>query len=761
MKKLTKRSFRSALVITLSCLFLAYVSTAQALPEPSINLNATEKSWLSSNPKITVGIDPTFPPFSSLDKNNNYIGYTADMMTLISKKLDVQFEINKHNSWGEVIELAKQGKVDIIAGLVKTPERANYLTFTSSYLSNSSIIINNLEQDSYIGSLKNLQKKTVVVEKGSYSSDVLARDYPRIKRLLVDNTEIALSIVSKGKADAYVGNAVSASYLSKKLGLDNLFFSGNTEYSSDHHIGIIKPNPILASIMEKTIASIDEVTRQQITNKWFGMKVKPHIQRNTAIAFGMLAITLLTLAGIWIYTLNNTKKALRLSEQKVRQQANFDSLTGVLNRRHFNQVLVDEMKQPSDSTFALLFLDINQFKEVNDTLGHSIGDILLKRVSRRLKNSVRTSDVIARLGGDEFIIILKQVNNPAIIEKIVKTVRSSLQSEFMIQGNSIHISSSIGITLFPKDAKTSDEILVNVDQAMSASKQLGPNTFCFYDESMREALILKNETLRDLKSATRKRQFQLYYQPIIDFRTGSITKAEALIRWNHPERGLVGPADFIPLAEESGLINEMGEWIFLTASQQLAQWRETLSPELQVSINTSPLQYRDSGINVTEWIKQLQSLNLSDQALIMEITENLLMDTSNQVKGKLKQLTDAGLEVAIDDFGTGYSSLSYMKKFDIDYLKIDQSFVKNLKKDSEDMALCEAIIVMAHKLDCKVVAEGIETEQQCELLKKAGCDFGQGYLFSKPVNSKVFEALLIEGHKTLDPTGSSQISLHL
>jgi diguanylate cyclase (GGDEF)-like protein len=761
MKRLTNTSLKVAVVIALSCLAAVYARPSNPAPDPALNLNPDEIVWLSEHPKIRLGIDRAFAPFGSIDSNGEYIGFTADVMEIVSKKLGIDFEINKEIPWSETIELAKQGKIDIIAGLVITPARKNYLHFTSSYIKSPSIIVNNQDKDGYIGNLKNLYGKSVAIEKGSFSSDVLVRDHPEIKRIQVRNTELALGLVSSGQADAYVGNAVSASYLIRRLGFNNLSFSGNTEYYNNHSVGVVKPNEILASIMEKTISSIDLQTREEIANKWFGIRVRPHITHVTAIAFGALAVLLLTVAAVWIYTLTNTKKALRISEQKIRQQSNYDSLTGLLNRRHFNKVLAEEMDKTEDNSFALLFLDISQFKEVNDTLGHSIGDILLKRVSRRLKNSVRTSDVVARLGGDEFIIILKRVDNPETIKRVVQTVRSSLKSEFMIEGHSLHISSSIGVTQFPKDARTPDDILVNVDQAMNASKQLGPDSFSFFDESMRDALHLKNATLKDLKCARQKDQFELFYQPIINLKTGRITKAEALIRWQHPERGMIGPADFITLAEESGLILEMGEWIFETATKQVAQWRQQFSPCLQVSINTSPLQYRENGIDVKDWQLQLEALNLSGEALVLEITESLLMDTSYSVKGKLKQLANSGLEVAIDDFGTGYSSLSYMKKFDIDYLKIDQSFVKNLTADSEDMALCEAIIVMAHKLGCKVVAEGIETERQCRLLKKAGCDFGQGYLFSRPVNAAGFEALLAKGQPTLDPTASSQISLRL
>jgi EAL domain-containing protein (putative c-di-GMP-specific phosphodiesterase class I) len=355
---------------------------------------------------------------------------------------------------------------------------------------------------------------------------------------------------------------------------------------------------------------------------------------------------------------------------------------------------------------------------------------------------VRAEDIVGRLGGDEFIIILKAIDKPEQISSIAQDVCNTLNSDFMIHGHRIDVSTSIGITVYPQDAKTTDALLINADQAMYASKSNGSNGFMFFDETMREAMILRNNTMNDLKLALPKGQFELYYQPIYCLSTGNITKAEALIRWNHPERGMIRPDLFIQLAEESGLINEIGEWTFYEATNQLAEWRTKYSPQLQISINTSPIQYRDKGIDIEKWHAHLENSGLSGQALIVEITEGLLMESSSAVKERLWGLRDAGIEVAIDDFGTGYSSLSYLKRFHIDYLKIDQSFVSNLSEESEDFVLCEAITMMAHKLGCSVVAEGVETEEQSRLLKKANCDYGQGYLFSKPIPAEEFSRLL-------------------
>jgi diguanylate cyclase (GGDEF)-like protein len=470
------------------------------------------------------------------------------------------------------------------------------------------------------------------------------------------------------------------------------------------------------------------------------------LQRSTAIIISLVVLIISILAAFWILTLYRAKESLRISEAKIRQQANFDSLTGLYNRHKFYEILTEEIDQARDRklNFALLFLDLDEFKEVNDTLGHGVGDALLRRVANRLRNRVRSRDVVARLGGDEFTIIINNVKKQEDLASIAQNVCDAISSEFMIQGHSINVSTSIGITQFPLDADSAEEILINADQAMYASKGTGRNRYTFFTDEMRQTRVERSQTLQDLKFAVERDQLELYYQPIIDFQTGAVVKAEALIRWHHPERGMIPPGLFISLAEESGIINEIGEWSFRSAALTAAKWRQEIEPDLQISINTSPVQYRENGIDVNVWGEFLTENGVNGSAIIVEITEGLLMESSSAVKDKLLALRDNGIEVAIDDFGTGYSSLSYMKKFDIDYLKIDQSFISTLAADSEDMALCEAIIVMAHKLGCKVVAEGIETMCQYELLKNAGCDTGQGYLFSKGLPADEFEQLLIK-----------------
>ncbi len=432
------------------------------------------------------------------------------------------------------------------------------------------------------------------------------------------------------------------------------------------------------------------------------------------------------------------------SEALIWQQANFDPLTQLPNRRMFlDRLALDLLKsQRSRSRIAILFIDLDHFKEVNDTLGHHQGDVLLIEAARRISDCVRRSDTVARLGGDEFTVILCELDSTERVEVIAQNIIDRMCQPFALGQEQAFISASIGITLYPDDADDIDDLLKHADQAMYAAKGAGRNRYSYFTPALQVEALTRMRLTNDLRSAVKGGQFELYFQPIVHLKTGRIHKAEALIRWRHPTRGLVSPLDFIPLAEASGLIFEIGGWVFQESARWVQRWRSEHHPEFQVSINQSPLEFqRDDGTYV-EWQQQLQTLDLPGQSLVVEITEGLLLDVNSTVSAKLLQLRDAGIQVALDDFGTGYSSLSYLKKFDIDYLKIDRSFTRNLATDSSDMALSEAIIVMAHKLGLRVIAEGVETEQQRDLLTLAGCDYGQGYLFSRPVPAEEFDRML-------------------
>ncbi|MFZ2300290.1 MAG: EAL domain-containing protein [Gallionella sp.] len=432
------------------------------------------------------------------------------------------------------------------------------------------------------------------------------------------------------------------------------------------------------------------------------------------------------------------------SEDLIWKQANFDALTGLPNRHMFFDRLAQETRKADRTglTMALLYIDLDRFKEINDTLGHSMGDKLLVETARRIGACVRETDTVARPGGDEFIIILTELNEASRIDALTQNILHELAEPFQLGSEVVYLSASIGITLYPHDAAGMEELVKNADQAMYAAKNTGRNRFSYFTQSMQQAAQAKLRLANDLRGALASSQFRVYYQPIVELATGRIHKAEALIRWQHPVRGLVSPAEFIPLTEETGLILGIGDWVFRETARQAKRWRALYDPEFQISVNMSPIQFHSADSPCQAWTAYLQELELPGQSLVIEITEGLLLNENTGVKDKLLRFHDTGIQISLDDFGTGYSSLSYLQKFDVDYLKIDQSFTRNLEHGSSNLALSDAIIMMAHRLGMKVIAEGIETETQRTLLDAAGCNYGQGYLFSRPVPAGEFEELL-------------------
>jgi len=439
------------------------------------------------------------------------------------------------------------------------------------------------------------------------------------------------------------------------------------------------------------------------------------------------------------------------ANQLIWQQENFDELTGLCNRNMMKEHLKQAIKTANrnKNKVAIALLDLDDFKDVNDRLGHDVGDALLKETAKRIKNSIREVDAVARLGGDEFVIVLTDLTEADDVERVAKKILERLSLPYHLQDEVIYSSVSAGITFYPDDATNTDELFKNADQAMYRAKSLGRNNYCYFTMCMREKVLKRMQLIQDLRNAIKNEEFIIVYQPIVNLRTGLIYKAEALIRWQHPSKGIVSPVDFIPLAEETGLIIGISDWMFKKILPLVSQWREIYHSDFQISINTSPIQYQADTGNIKQWVEHLQQDIQISKGIAFEITENLMMENKNELTEILLAIQSAGISISIDDFGTGYSSLSYLQDYQTDYLKIDMSFVQKLSQKSKDKALCEAIIVMAKKLNIKVIAEGIETVEQQQLLRDMGCDYGQGYLFSKPIAADEFEVFLADEFDTL------------
>ena len=437
-----------------------------------------------------------------------------------------------------------------------------------------------------------------------------------------------------------------------------------------------------------------------------------------------------------VHQLKERDKSLANANLELKRQATHDALTGIANRvlfvEHLN--LAVHERRP----FAVCVFDLDRFKLINDSLGHGAGDALLKQVSSRLQSLVRSSDIVARAGGDEFLLLLRGIAAAEEIEALMMRWMSSLSQPYQLSGLELHVSPSIGIARYPSDGTAAEELLARADEAMYFAKRSGRKTFRFFDSSVmgfsRERLEIEGE----LRNALGRGQFALHYQPKIDIATGEMRSVEALIRWRHPTRGAILPGEFIPIAEESGLILEIGDWVIREACRQAREWQQRNLPFLRVAVNVSPLQFCQANF-VKKVSAALKEHSLDATYLEIELTEATLMSNAETSVTLLEQLSELGVVVAIDDFGTGYSSMSYLQRFPIDKLKIDRSFISDVASNSGDASIVRAIISLAHGLRLKVIAEGVESEEQLGILRRMGCDQYQGFYRSAAVPAAEIE----------------------
>ena len=422
------------------------------------------------------------------------------------------------------------------------------------------------------------------------------------------------------------------------------------------------------------------------------------------------------------------------AEAHISQLAYHDVLTGLLNRFSLNSQLEQAlaMARRDQRALAVMFLDMDRFKIINDTLGHAVGDKLLMEVAQRLRDSVRDSDIVARLGGDEFVVVLTEVEDATAAIRLADKILQVLAQPYRIGENELHSAASIGLAFYPNDGEDGETLMKNADTAMYHAKSQGRNNIQFFTAEMNQAALKRLKLDHDLRGAVETGQFELHYQPQLDSRDGRIVGVEALVRWRHPHDGLISPAEFIPVAEETGLILQLGEWVLDEACRQLRAWQDDGIKDVTMAVNLSAHQLRSPAL-LAQVAHALEKHGLAGVDLELEITESVAMHDPDASISQLKALRDLGVRLSIDDFGTGYSSLSYLKLLPIHTLKLDQSFVRDIETDSNDVAICTATIALAHNLGLAVVAEGVETEAQRLLLTSHQCDFMQGYLFSKPL----------------------------
>uniref|UniRef100_E6VPY8 Diguanylate cyclase/phosphodiesterase n=1 Tax=Rhodopseudomonas palustris (strain DX-1) TaxID=652103 RepID=E6VPY8_RHOPX len=502
---------------------------------------------------------------------------------------------------------------------------------------------------------------------------------------------------------------------------------------------IVKPGCSLRDVLEHRKATgslygnVDNITADLI-DKLSSRKVSEvHSILDRSIEFSSVPVP----GGGWVITHEDVTERTRYAE-KISYLAHFDSLTDLPNRSMFRQRLENELQRASrGAPFALLYIDIDEFKNINDTLGHPVGDELLKQVAVRLRDCVRETDFVARLGGDEFAIIQIAVSGADDVTTLIERIYESIRLPYQCLGHHLSTDASIGIAIAPRDGADLDQLVKNADLAMYSAKAEGRRTFRFFEPEMDAVAKARRQLEFDLRGAVGKRGFEIHYQPLVDLRSGAITGCEALLRWRHPSRGMISPAEFIPIAEDTGLINEIGAWTLATACAEAAKW----SADITLAVNISPVQFRQPSLALLV-ASVLGASGLPANRLELEVTEAVLIHDDDAALSTLTQLRALGVRISLDDFGTGYSSLSYLQRFPFDKIKIDRSFVDAIDTTDGSTAIVQAVVNIAAARHMTTTAEGVETERQREILSVLGCTQMQGWLFSPAVPAPAFRKLL-------------------
>jgi|GEM_PF-547131 len=693
----------------------------------NLALTPIEKAWLKKNHSIRVAVKSGWMPIEYKLENDKHRGLSIDYLSKIATLLKLDFTLVDYT------ENFDAEQVDIISAVggnkLKNP---SFHTLKQPFASFAfAIYLNkNIHQNEKIVALSDLNGLRVAVFKNGILSQQISKNYPNIKLVFVDIADEAFDDLKSGAVDAYIGNEMIVDYHIAAHRLKFVEKVGITPFTSTISMAVNNNQPELTSIMQKAILAVG-VNNQELLDNWkiSGNQYDPVLSIIFAVIFSIFIFLLLK-----FYRLKqNIKKQNTETQLQIWHQANFDHLTKLPNRHLLQNRLEQEVElaDRSQLSIGILFIDLDNFKKVNDQSGHSLGDKLLIEAATRISLCVRSSDTTARFGGDEFVVIISDLKDIFSVEKTCQKILTEIEKPFAIDGNLFYISASIGVSTYPNDCHNYEDLLSYADQAMYEAKKLGRNRFQFFTESIQVTSLTRLSITSDMRKALIEQQFVLYYQPIICLENSQILKAEALIRWMHPIKGMINPIDFIAIAEESGLIIELGDWVFNQALHDLHIIRESLGTEFQLSINVSPNQFNQPEC-LLNWVETMKELDIPGRCVCLEITEGILLDPSNEVINVISALKKTGVAFSIDDFGTGYSALAYLRKFDIDYVKIDKSFTQNLETNNYDAVLCEAIINMANKLGMKVIAEGIETDDQKRLLKDFSCDYGQGYLFARP-----------------------------
>lgn len=711
---------------------------------------------------MRIAGDNNHPPYEFIDENGIYKGFNVDIVNALSLELGIDIELFPME-WNKAIKALENKEVDAIQGMSKTEEREKKFLFTEPTVKNSQAIFVKKETNIVAG-LDDLSGLKVAIQEGDINHELI-KGIPNVTIIAKSNQKQAVECLLNGKADAYVGNRLTGLYYLQKLRKTHLVkivgeTMGVVEYGPATYLG----NEEVLNILEDGIKELKKNgTYDKIFKKWFGEDLLKDeaffiAQRKEVLMIAGIIVLIILFLAILFAALNKklkkevnkrteelreANKVLISHQRKIHNLAYFDSVTSLPNRLYLMEALERNIQKASigNEKLALIYFDLDRFKHINDNLGHDIGDKVLKQVGNRIKKLIDESYTFGRVGGDEFLIIMKNISNEDKVITLANKIINDFNNPFIISDYKLFLTTSIGVAIYPDAGTTIKTLLKNADLAMYKAKNDGGNNYYVYTRELSEKEKDNLIIINDLRQAIKSNQFKLFYQPIIDICTNNIIGMEALIRWDKPGEGIISPARFISIAEETGLIIPIGEWVIRTACMQNRQWIEKGYKPIKVSINISAKQFQQTSFAETV-LRIIEETGVDPKNLVFEITESTAVIDVEYTLEMLNKLKDLGINISIDDFGTGYSSLNKLKEMNIDELKIDRSFIKDINRDIKNEKIAKTIIFLAQELGIKVTAEGVETKEQLEFLLKNGCDKAQGFFYGKPVSADEFEKFL-------------------
>ena len=735
-------------IILIIALFMGYTNN---YPKPM------EKNHKARD-KLTLRIagDNNFPPYEFVDEKGEYKGFNIDIMRAIEETVHIEIELIPMR-WTDAVSALERGQIDAIQGMAKIPSREEKYKFTQSTSINSSAIFVKKETD-YIRNINDLKGARIAYQMGDIN-EVKILEIPYAIMIPRHNQVEGLEALLNNEADAFIGNKAVAIYRLNKMKAANKVKVLEEPFGEISYGPVTMPENLeVYNILDEGLRKIkDSGDYDKIYKKWFGDQLSPgrfnlRYYLKEIIIISLVIIIILLGFFLWnkklqIEVAKRTKELkianenLKSQQERIYNLAYYDTATGLPNRLYFTEKLENTIESLNENEIlAVFYLDLDKFKHINDTLGHKIGDKVLKLVGERLRTTI-ANNTLARASGDAYIILIKDVENEDEALQLAKKIVDDFKQPILVEDYKLYLTVSIGVAIYPEAGIDSISLIKNAEVALYKAKDMGGNNYFKYNEEMGKQEYLNLTTLNELREAVTNDEFILYYQPKIDIKTRKIIGMEALIRWKSPRKGLVFPDKFIPLAEDTGLIFPIGEWVIKEACRQNKEWIEKGYKPRRVSVNISARQFQHYKFLDTV-SNALKETGLEPEYLGLEITETVAVSDIDHTINVLKELKELGVFVIMDDFGTGYSSLSYLKEMSIDEIKIDRTFISDMEISEKNRAISNTIIILAKQFNILVTAEGVESKEQLKILENMGCHKAQGYYFSKPIPNLEFEKLL-------------------